>query len=167
MSQSSAAVKMRRCFADILHEHMSQNKDIVVLTADLGYKMWDQIKEDFPGRFMNVGAAEQALMGIAVGMALEGKIPVVYSITPFLLYRPFETVRNYVNNEKIPVKLIGAGRGRDYHHDGFSHWADEDRNILKNFENIKAFWPENNDELPGIIKEMLTEPAPYYLNLKK
>ena len=143
MNQTVHAPKMRRCFADILHQQMARNKDIWVITADLGYKMWDKIREDYPQRFLNVGASEQAMMGIAVGLALEGKIPVVYSITPFLLYRAFETLRNYVDHERIPVKLIGSGRDRDYVHDGFSHWAEEDRDILKILNNIESRWPED------------------------
>lgn len=160
-------LKMRRVFADILHQQMARNKDIWVITADLGYKMWDAIRDDYPERFLNAGASEQAMMGIAVGLALEGKTPVVYSITPFLLYRSFETVRNYVNHEKIPVKLIGSGRGRDYAHDGFSHWAEEDRDILKILNNIESCWPEDASELSAIIEKMLKSSMPFYLNLRK
>jgi len=167
MSQVLQSIKMRRCFADMLHQHMARNKDIWVITADLGYKMWDTIRDDYPDRFLNVGASEQAMMGIAVGLALEGKIPIVYSITPFLLYRSFETLRNYVNHEQIPVKLIGSGRGREYLHDGFSHWAQEDQEVLKILNNIKSHWPETNEELPALIDEMIARPAPFYLNLKK
>lgn len=158
---------MRRTFADILHRKMDSNKDIWVITADLGYKMWDQIRDDYPERFLNAGASEQAMMGLAVGLALEGKIPIVYTITPFLLYRSFETLRNYVNRENIPVKLVGSGRGRDYVKDGFSHWAEEDRDVLKILSRIEARWPENKEDLPSLIEEMISCPVPYYLNLRK
>jgi transketolase len=167
MKQDSKTPGMRKCFADILHQYMARNTNIWVITADLGYKMWDMIRDDYPQRFLNVGASEQAMMGIAVGLALEGKIPVVYSITPFLLYRPFETLRNYVNHEKIPVKLIASGRGRDYARDGFSHWAEEDCDVLKVLSNVESRWPESNQELPAMIDEMITCPVPYYINLKK
>lgn len=167
MNQAPQPPKMRRCFADVLHQHMARNKDIWVITADLGYKMWDMIRDDYPQRFLNVGASEQAMMGIAVGLALEGKIPVVYSITPFLLYRSFETLRNYVNHERVPVKLIGSGRGRDYAHDGFSHWAQEDRDILKVLSNIESRWPDDVAQLPSMIEEMLSHQVPFYLNLRK
>ncbi len=167
MTQINSTIRMRRCFADLLHGHMQRNRDIWVITGDLGYKMWDQIRSDFPDRFLNVGAAEQMMVGAAVGLALEGRIPVVYSITPFLLYRPFETVRNYIHHERAAVKLVGSGRGRDYAHDGFSHWADEDRDVLKLFSNIEASWPEDPSELPEIVEDMLARPVPFYLNLKK
>ena len=167
MNQAGHIPKMRRCFADILHQRMAQNKDIWVITSDLGYKMWDKVRDDYPRRFLNAGASEQAMMGIAVGLALEGKIPVVYSITPFLLYRSFETIRNYVDHEQVPVKLIASGRGRDYAHDGFSHWAEEDRDVLKILSNIQSRWPESEQELPAMIDEMIARPVPYYINLKK
>lgn len=158
---------LRRRFADILFKEMTKNKDIYLLTGDLGYKMWDQIRQTFPKRFINFGAAEQCLVGSAVGLALEGKIPVVYSITTFLLYRPFETIRNYIHHEKIPVKLIGGGRDKDYAHDGFSHWAQEDRQVMKILGNIKSFWPNEADELESLVPKIITNPYPYYINLKR
>ncbi|MDD3906156.1 MAG: hypothetical protein PHS46_06485 [Candidatus Omnitrophica bacterium] len=167
MRQKVSDIKMRRVFADVLHDRMRYNKKIWVVVGDLGYKMWDKVMLDYPDRFINTGAAEQSMAGIGVGLALEGKIPFVYSITPFLLYRPFETIRNYINNEKIPVKLIGAGRGKDYVHDGFSHWAEEDKAVMGIFSNIRARWPKANEEMPGLIDEMITNDAPYYINLKK
>jgi transketolase len=167
MINNQAPVKMRRCFADLLHAKMTENKDIWVVTGDLGYKMWDQIRKDYGSRFINVGAAEQTMIGVGVGLALQGKIPFVFSITPFLLYRPFESIRNYINNEKIPVKLVSSGRDKDYLHDGFSHWAEEDKKVMAIFNNIQAHWPETNEELPAIVEEMIRQNLPYYLNLKK
>ena len=146
---------------------MKKNNKIWVLTNDLGYKMWDKIRADFPERFLNVGAAEQSMMGIAVGMALEGKIPIVYSITTFLLYRPFETIRNYINYEKIPVKLVGSGRNKDYIIDGISHWAEEDKKIMKILNNIVSVWPKTEKEIPKLVSDMIKSNKPWYVNLKR
>ena len=85
---------MRRHFSELLHKEMSRNKDIILLTGDLGYGLWDKIRLDYSNRFYNVGSSEQLMLGMAAGAAMEGKIPIVYSITPFLLYRPFEFIRN-------------------------------------------------------------------------
>ncbi len=157
----------RRYFADIIYQKMLKDKNIWLITGDLGYKMWDQIKKKFPERFLNVGAAEQSMLDIAIGLAFEGKIPIVYSITTFLLYRPFETIRNYINHEKIPVKLIGSGRDTDYTHDGFSHWAQEDKKVLNIFKNIQAHWPKSTEEIPDLIDKMLSTKKPYYINLTR
>ena len=116
-------------------------------------------------RFVNFLSSEQLMLGAACGMALEGKVPVVYSITPFLLYRPFEWIRNYLNNEKIPVKLVGGGRDKDYGYLGFSHWAEEDVKILSEFDNIKLYKPSTPEI--KIFKRMLYNNKPSYLNLKR
>lgn len=158
---------MRRRFADEIYKHMRKNNGIWVLTNDLGYKMWDQIRKDFPDRFLNCGAAEIAMMGIAVGMALEEKIPVVYSITTFLIYRPFETIRNYIHHEKIPVKLVGSGRDRDYAHDGISHWPTKERELMALLDNIESRWPETLEEIPSLVSAMLTSKKPWYVNLRR
>ena len=100
---------MRKDFSELLHVEMAKNKDIVLLTGDLGYGLWDRIRIDYPDQFYNVGSSEQLMLGAATGLAMEKKIPVVYSITPFLLYRPFEIIRNYLDHDKIPVKLLRSG----------------------------------------------------------
>lgn len=158
---------MKGWFVYELHKQMKKNKKIWVVVGDLGYKMFDHIKRDFPDRFINVGASEQAMVGISVGLALEGKIPIAYSITPFVLYRPFETVRNYINYESIPVKLIGSGRNKDYLDHGLCHWAEEDKKIMKILKNIEAKWPEDLNEIPSLVAKMIQNNKPWYVNLKR
>lgn len=156
---------MRRLFANQVYRQMKKDENIWVLTGDLGFGMWNTVKKKFPERFINTGAAEQSLMGIAVGLAKKGKIPVVYSITTFLLYRPFETIRNYINNEKIPVKLVGSGRDKDYEVDGFSHWSTDARRTLKMFKNIEQFWPETKEELD--VQKFLYNEKPSFVSLRR
>ncbi len=158
---------MRRAFAKLLQTEMRSNKQIVVLTADLGYGLWDEIAKEFPERFCNVGSSEQLMMGMAAGFAMEGYIPVVYSITPFLLYRPFEFIRNYVDHESIPVKLVGGGRNEDYGYLGFSHWAHDDKRVMSVFDNIKTSHPEDLQSLEGLFGEFINDGAPRYINLKR
>lgn len=158
---------MKGWFAYELYRQMAKNKKIWVIVGDLGYKMFDYIKRDFPDRFINVGASEQAMVGVSIGLALKGKIPIVYTITPFLLYRPFETVRNYVDYERIPVKLIGAGRGKDYLDHGFCHWAQEDKKVMGVFKNIESNWPNELKEIPSLVQKMIKSDKPWYVNLKR
>jgi transketolase len=157
----------RGYFAFELYEQMKENKDIVLITGDLGYGMFDAIRDEFPDRFFNVGAAEQAMIGIAVGMAYQGKIPVVYSITNFLLYRPFEFIRNYINKEKLHIILAGGGRDRDYSHDGLTHWSEDAKQVLKCFPNIKQLWPESNEEAAIALDQGLEEKEPLFISLKR
>jgi len=158
---------MRRTFAELLHSEMQKNEDIYLLTGDLGYVLWDQIRQDFPQRFINTGSAEQLLVGMSVGLAMEEKIPVLYSITPFLLYRPFEIIRNYAHSESIPIKLVGSGRNRDYGVAGPSHWAEEDQLVMKALPNIITSYPESKDEIKDLFHGFIYDKKPHYLNLRK
>ena len=153
---------MRRKFAVDLYELMKKDENIILVTADMGYFYADKIRDEMPDRFINTGAAEMAVVTIAIGLALSGKIPVVYTITPFLIFRPFEAIRLYVDHESIPVILVGAGRGQDYLHEGFSHDA-SDHEILKQFKNINFIVPEDDFDL----KEIIYSGKPTYLNLKR
>lgn len=158
---------MRREFFIELYNHMNRNSNVWALTGDLGYGGFDKIREEFPDRFINCGAAEQAMMGIAVGLTLQGKIVFVYSITPFLLCRPYETIRNYIDHEKIPVKLVGSGRDNDYAHDGFSHNASDDMAIMRTFPNIQPYWPNSIEEMKSIGSVIVAGTVPTYLNLRR
>jgi len=159
---------IRGWFAYELYQQMKKNKDIYLITPDLGYKMLDKIKEDYPDRFFNVGASEQAAVGIAIGLAQEQKIPFVYSITPFLLYRPAEWIRNYLHKENANVKLVGAGVGKDYKEDGFTHWSDEPYNtLISRWPNIRQFCPNEKEELPKIVEEMVKNNKPSFLHLRR
>lgn len=160
---------MRKIFAKRLLEEMrtEKGKNIILITADMGYGLWDDVRKEFPDRFYNVGSAEQLMIGVAAGMAMEGKIPVCYSITPFLLYRPFEFIRNFMNHEKLPIKLIGGGRDKDYGYLGFTHWAEDDVDHMDPFGNIDICKPATVEALMGFIPLVLYENRPCYLNLVK
>jgi len=158
---------MRRLFAKLLQEEMKKNEDIHLITGDLGYGLWDKIRDDFPTRFHNVGSSEMVMMGMGIGLAMEGKIPYVYSITPFAIYRPFEMIRNYLDHEGIPVNIIGGGRDREYGYLGFSHWSHDDKRIMGVFDNIKSYHPETEEELADSFKYTLQKRTPIYINLKR
>ena len=158
----------RGWFAEALRQEMEENPRIVLVTGDLGYKMLDKIRDQFPERVVNVGAAEQTMLGVAVGLAMHRAIPVVYSITNFLLYRGFETIRNYIDHEQIPVKLIGGGRDKDYAHDGYSHWSEDAKKIMDAaFPNIVQVWPETKEQIPDMLKEVLTNGKPTFVSLRR
>jgi len=158
---------MRKLFGNLIVDEMDTNLNLRMITADLGFGVLDKCRTSHPTRFFNVGAAEQLMIGVAIGMAENNLIPVCYSITPFLLYRPFEFLRNYVNYEQISVKLVGSGRDKDYHHDGISHWAEDDEKILNSLPNIKIYKPDTEEQLIKILPEFLYSKTPAYLNLKR
>ncbi len=156
---------MRKQFAKMLHAAMEEDCRIFLLTADLGYGILDDIRRDFPDRAVNVGSCEQLMIGMAVGLANSGFVPVCYSITPFLLYRPFELIRNYVNHEKLNIKLVGSGRDKDYAHDGITHWGEDDMAIMKNLSNISLLKPKELSD--DVFKTFINSDKPMYLNLRR
>ena len=159
-------MSVRKTFVRLLHEEMRKNDKVVLLLGDLGYGHFDKIREDFPDRVFNPGAAEQLLLGMACGMSMEGKIPVCYSMTPFLLYRPFEVIRTFIDYEKIPVILAAAGRDKDYAAAGWSHWATDDKEHLSGFKNMIKLWPDET-LLEEEFKNIINTKLPYYVNLKR
>ena len=156
---------MRKVFAEMLHAEMAKNPQLYLITGDLGYGILDRIRDDYPDRFLNVGSCEQLMIGTAVGLSYSGYIPIGYSITPFLLYRPFEMIRNYVDHENLNIKLVGSGRDKDYDHDGFTHHAEDDLLVLKSLKNIRLMKPAHLTS--DVFGTFLSSQSPTYLNLKR
>lgn len=157
----------RGIFGFELYKTMAKDENVWLVTGDLGYGLFDAHREDFPDRFINTGAAEQAMMGIAVGLALKGKKVFVYSITPFLLRRPYETIKLYLDHEKIPVILVGGGRDKDYAHDGISHDASDTAVLLATFPNIYQYWPEDKAEVPDMVSRLLESDTAAFISLTR
>lgn len=161
-------ILLKRDFFDYMHTIMDLNSDVVFLMAGLGYPRVDEFLEKYPDRAFNTEASEQATLDIAVGLAYAGKIPIVYSITPFLLYRGFETIRTYINHEHLPVILVGVGRGNDYSlHDGFSHEAGDDAHYLKPMKNIAKAWPNDVETMQFVLSEAVKSRQGSYINIPR
>lgn len=168
MTKADRHDSMRGYFAYELYQQMAKNKDIWLIVGDLGYKVFDHHFEDFPDRCINAGAAEQAMADIAVGLSYAGRIPFIYSITPFLIYRPFETLRTYINHEKLNVKLVGSGRDSDYEHDGISHNASDVRKIVtEGLPLIHQYWPISKENIPHTLENMVVCKFSDFLSLKR
>jgi transketolase len=146
---------------------MAVDKKVFVVTSDLGFGLFDRIKQDSPDRFINSGAAELTGMGICVGLALCGFKPIFYSITPFALFRPAEIIRNYVNKEGIPVTIMCSGLDDDYEHDGFSHNASDATALLAIFPNIRTYIPTTKEGAYNTLKATLKENHPTAIILRR
>lgn len=158
---------MKHAFADELYKQMKENDKVWLLCGDVGFGVLDKIKKDFPDRFLNMGVAEQNMVGVACGMAHSGLIPFVYTITPFLVYRALEFIRNDVNYDKANVKLIAMGRGDDYKDLGMSHCAKDDKQIMFLFRNIMKFWPKSKTMVRQLVGSAVRINRPMYINLKR
>jgi transketolase len=155
----------RGYFAGALHAAMKEDESIYLLTGDLGYKMFDKIALDYPNRFINCGASEQAMLGIAVGMAQEGKKPFVYTITSFFL-RAAETISLYLGHENAPVRLVGSGRDNDYAHDGYSHDATCSQKFIRSM-GLMEYYPEEKEQIPEMLKRMVEKEEASFISLRR
>jgi transketolase len=158
---------MRNRFGELMADTLVTDPDVWLLSGDLGFGVLNKSRQVAPDRALNVGAAEQLMLGAAVGLTHCGKIPICYSITPFVVFRPYEWIRNYLDHELAPVKLVGAGRGQDYGHLGFSHWAEDAERAIGVFPNIKIYQPDTVQELESIWEEFLYNNQPCYLNIRR
>lgn len=156
---------MRNRLGQLLTETLINNPRTWLLTGDLGFGILNAARQSVPNRTRNMGASEQLMLGAAVGLAHNGFIPFCYSITPFVIFRPYEYLRNYLNHEHTAVKLIGIGRDRDYGHLGHSHWAEDDQAALNAFPNIVQFRPNTINELNEMWPEFVTNNKPSYINI--
>ena len=156
----------RGYFGKQLYKEMAKDPNIFLLTGDLGYKLFDPHFEDFPERAFSCGASEQAMVGIAVGLAQEGKKPFVYTITSFFL-RAAETISLYLAHEQCPVVLVGGGRDDDYKDDGVSHYGYEAQRFIKGLGVIATLYPASLKEAKESVTEALEENGPVFVSLKR
>ncbi len=152
-------------FAYQLHQQMEKDSNIWLVMGDLGYAMLDFCRRDFPDRCINVGAAEQAMLGVSVGLSEAGKRVFTYTITSFYL-RAAETIGLYLHNEGIPVQLVGSGRDRDYAHDGPSHHGMLSQAFLGSL-NLEQYYPDSKEEISEMVEKMVVSPRPGFISLKR
>jgi transketolase len=122
---------MRNAFIGALLEIAEADSRVVFLTGDLGFMVLEPFAERIPERFLNVGVAEQNMVGLATGLAESGYIPFVYSIGTFASMRAYEFIRNGPLLHSLPVRIVGVGAGLDYGHNGITHYALEDVAIMR------------------------------------
>lgn len=133
---------MRQAFGETIIQLAEHDSNVVLITGDVEQNI-DQYKDKFPDRYFNFGLCEQSMISAAAGMAAEGLRPVVYSITPFLLERPFEQIKIDIDEQNLPVILIGNS---DYPTHGPTHRPLNAPGLVALFKNIRGFFPHNRFE---------------------
>ena len=156
---------MRRVFFKELYKLMKKDKNVWAVTSDLGDGGFNKIMADFPDRFVNTGASEQAGVGISVGLALEGKTVFYYTIGSFYL-RAAETIALYLHNEQIPVILISSGRGKDYAEDGPSHDCTLAEKYIDSLD-IATFYPDSKKKIDNLLKVVVESKRPTFISLRR
>ncbi len=154
---------MRRRFGKLIDHLAKKDKKIILLVGDIGYGIFDDFRKNHPKRFFNLGICEQSLIGVASGMALEGLKPWVYTITPFLIERPFEQIKLDIDQQKANVKLVGFA---DYPSLGPSHSELNGKKLIKLFKNIKSFFPKDSQQTQKAVIKCYKRKGPTFISLK-
>ena len=158
---------MRNNFVKQIMKEMEKNQNIFFLTGDLGFNALEPVAKKFPERFLNVGAAEGSMMGIAAGLALEGRKVIAYSIASFSSMRPYEQIRTDICYHNLDVKIIGTGGGFNYPTHGVTHHTVEDLAIMSVLPNMKVFNPGYSWEADESTHAMILDKGPAYIRLGK
>jgi transketolase len=158
---------MRNAFADEATKLSQADPRIVLLSGDIGNKLFDKFKSANEGRFINCGIAEANMMGVAAGMALSGLRPIVYTITPFTTTRCFEQIRVDACYHNVPVIIVGTGSGLSYAELGPTHHSCEDLAILRVLPNITVLAPADEVELRQCMRAALKLKGPVYIRIGK
>jgi len=158
---------MRNAFADELTRLGDEDPRIVMLSGDIGNRLFDKFKAKHPSRFFNCGVAEANMMGVAAGMALNGLRPVAYTITPFVTTRCLEQIRTDVCYHEAPVTIVAVGAGLSYSGLGPTHHACEDISFLRSIPNMVVICPGDAFEVRAALRASMQQNRPVYIRMGK
>ncbi len=165
----TAGIIMREAFLEELCKRMHKDKTIFFVCADFGSPKLDYLRKNFRSRFLNVGIAEQNLINISSGLALEGFNVYAYAIAPFLTMRAYEQIRTdlslYAQLRQLNVNLIGVGAGLSYDVSGPTHHCLEDISIMRTLPNIMIFSPSDGIITKSFVDYSLRVKMPKYIRL--
>lgn len=158
---------MRNAFADELTKLGNEDPRVVMLSGDIGNRLFDKFKDKHPSRFFNCGVAEANMMGVAAGMAMNGLRPVAYTITPFVTTRCLEQIRTDVCYHEAPVTIVAVGAGLAYAGLGPTHHACEDISFLRSIPNMVVICPGDAHEVRGALRAAMKQDHPVYIRMGK
>ncbi len=158
---------MRNAFADEVTQLAGKDPRIVLLSGDIGNRLFDKLRAQSPTQFINCGVAEANMMGVAAGMALSGLRPITYTITPFTTTRCLEQIRVDVAYHEAPVIIVGTGSGLSYASLGPTHHSLEDFAILRAIPNMRILAPWDAPSLRHVLRAALSDTQPTYIRIGK
>lgn len=158
---------MRNAFTKKLVELALKNKDIILITNDAPTPHFLEFQKKVPERFINAGLAEQNMTGMAAGLALSGKVPVTYSIIPFVMMRCYEQVRDDICYQNVNAKIIGIGAGIVYSTLGGTHTPIEDISLARGLPNLTIITPVDLMEAEKVAEEIFRIKGPVYVRLSR
>jgi len=156
---------MRKAFVNAISNIMDENEKVLLLIGDIGAYLLKDITAKYPNRVINMGIAEAGMMSAAVGLALEGWIPFVYTITPFVTARAYDQIRAGVGYHEANVKIVGVGSGLSYSALGGTHHSIEDIAIMRSIPGMTIISPADGPETAEATIKTANHFGPVYLRL--
>lgn len=158
---------MRNAFAAAITELAAEEKRLVLLSGDIGNRLFDTFKARFPDRFYNCGVAEANMVSVAAGLAMSGLLPVTYTIAAFATIRCLEQIRVDVCYHDLPVIIVGTGAGLSYAELGGTHHACEDIACLRALPNMSVVCPGDPTEVRLALRAGVRRAKPLYVRIGK
>ncbi len=158
---------MRNAFAEEILEIARRDERVIVLSADIGNRLFDKLKAEFPSRFYNTGVAEANNISMAAGLAACGFRPVCYTITPFITYRCYEQIRIDICYHEMPVVIVGTGSGLSYASLGATHHSCEDIAVMRVLPGMRVAAPADALEVKACLRAAFDSEQPAYLRIGK
>ena len=158
---------MRNAFAKEITALAQKDPNVVLLSGDIGNRLFDDFKAKCPDRFYNCGVAESNMIGVAAGLGMSGLRPVCYTITPFITYRCMEQIRIDVCYHNAPVLIVGTGSGLSYASLGSTHHSCEEMGMLRLLPGLSILAPADEMEVRAGLKAVLKQSGPVYMRIGK
>lgn len=158
---------MRAAFSDALVRLAKADPNVLLLTGDHGYALFDNFRKECPTQYINAGIAEQNMVGMAAGLARAGFRPFVYGLSAFIPVRVVEQIKLDAAHDKLPVIFIGDGAGFVYSHLGTSHQSTEDIACTRAIPHLSVYSPADRFEVSACMEMAYQSKAPVYLRMGK
>jgi transketolase len=158
---------MRAEFAKLCHEVVQSDLKSVVMIGDISHFLLRETEQIAPDRFYNIGICEQSMVGMASGMAIEGMRPIIHTISPFLVERAFEQIKNDIGYQNTEVTIVTVGGTYDYADLGCTHHCYGDIAMMRLIPNMQVFEPSSPVEFRKLFKDTWGNGHPKYFRLTK
>ena len=158
---------MRDAFFDGLYDLAIEDRDLIIISADMNANSLNRFKKDLNSQYVDTGIAEQNAFLVASGLALSGKKPYIYAISPFVTSRTHEFAKIEGGLMKLPIKIVGVGAGFSYDESGPTHHTTEDLSIMRTIQGLEIFSPSDSVSAYNFAKQMHESSNPTYIRLDR
>ena len=163
----SALQTMRDAFWDKVYEQARNDKDVFIVSADMGAPALDKFRRDMPSQYIYTGIAEQNTILVSAGLAMKGKKVYAYAIAPFITMRCYEQIRLYCAGMNLPISVVGVGAGVGYEDSGPTHHSVEDITILRGLPHMHILSPSDNNMVKSFADLAYEKKGPDYIRLER